>query len=53
MAGGFAVGMIAAVTFGFLAMAGLDSGAADHWLVCSAGMAGWLVASTRSARRMQ
>ncbi|GAB2815041.1 hypothetical protein GCM10027022_01310 [Alpinimonas psychrophila] len=44
LAAGFALAMLASVTFGFLAIAGLEvPGMA--WIIYSIGMLGWLVAS--------
>lgn len=45
LAVGFAVAMLAAVTVGFLGIAGLPTMAAG-WVVYAAGMAAWLVAAT-------
>jgi hypothetical protein len=45
---GFAVAMIAAVTVGFLGIAGLDMRLAG-WIIFAAGMAGWIVGSAGAA----
>lgn len=50
LAGGFGVGMITAITLGFLAMAGLEASKAIPWLIYSAGMLGWLVTAARISR---
>jgi hypothetical protein len=47
LAAGFAVAMIASLTMGFLGIAGLRT-PATGWIIYSAGMLGWLVASTRA-----
>jgi hypothetical protein len=47
---GFAVAMITALTLGFLGIAGLSMAGAG-WIMYSAGMFGWLVASQLAARR--
>jgi hypothetical protein len=47
---GFAVAMIAAVTIGFLGVAGL-SGPLAGWVVYGAGMLGWLVAGAVVQKR--
>ena len=47
---GFALSMIAALTLGMLAIAGLELMGAG-WIVYSVGMAGWCVAAIVSARR--
>jgi hypothetical protein len=44
LAVGFGVAMVAAITMGFLGIAGL-SGSLTGWLVYIAGMLGWLVSS--------
>jgi O-antigen/teichoic acid export membrane protein len=45
---GFAVAMIAAVTVGFLGIAGLDMRLAG-WIIFAAGMAGWIVGGASAA----
>jgi len=45
---GFAVAMIAAVTVGFLGIAGLDMRFAG-WIIFAAGMTGWIVGSAGAA----
>ncbi len=45
MAAGFGIAMVAAMTLGFLSMAGLDTGRVGPWVVYSAGMLTWLVGS--------
>jgi len=45
---GFAVAMIAAVTVGFLGIAGLDMRLAG-WIIFAAGMAGWVVGAAGAA----
>jgi len=45
---GFAVAMIAAVTVGFLGIAGLDMRFAG-WVIFAAGMTGWIVGSAGAA----
>ncbi|MEP6560986.1 MAG: hypothetical protein ABJD68_07905 [Nakamurella sp.] len=45
---GFAVAMIAAVTVGFLGIAGLDMRIAG-WIIFAAGMLGWIVGSASAA----
>lgn len=46
LAGGFAVAMIAAITMGFLGIAGLPiSPPITGWVVYSAGMVGWIVSA--------
>lgn len=47
---GFAIAMIAALTLGFLGIAGLSMRGAG-WVVYSAGMLGWLVASRLVQKR--
>ena len=47
LAAGFAVAMIASLTMGFLGIAGLRTPAAG-WIIYSAGMLGWLIASARA-----
>jgi hypothetical protein len=47
---GFAVAMLAAITLGFLAAAGLRLESAP-WIVYGIGMLGWAIAGTREARR--
>lgn len=47
---GFAIAMIASLTLGFLGIAGLDMRGAG-WVVYSAGMLGWLVASHLAPKR--
>lgn len=47
---GFAVAMLAALTVGFLGIAGLDV-RAGGWVVYGAGMLGWAVASALASRR--
>jgi hypothetical protein len=52
LAGGFVVAMVSSLTVGFLELAGLelpDGGAG--WVIYSAGMVGWGVASGVAARR--
>jgi hypothetical protein len=51
LAGGFVVAMLAALTVGFLELAGLrlDHGGAG-WLIYSAGMAGWLAVGAVASR---
>jgi hypothetical protein len=50
LAVGFAVAMLAAITLGFLATAGLRLESAP-WILYGAGMLGWAVTGTREARR--
>ena len=45
---GFAVAMVAAVTLGFLGIAGMDMRLAG-WFIFAAGMAGWIVGSAGAA----
>jgi cobalamin synthase len=45
---GFAVAMIAAVTVGFLGIAGLDM-RIGGWIIFAAGMTGWIVGSAGAA----
>lgn len=46
LGGGFAVAMIAAITVGFLGIAGLpNSPPITGWVVYGAGMAGWIVSA--------
>jgi len=45
---GFAVAMIAAVTVGFLGIAGLDMRIAG-WIIFASGMAGWIIGSASAA----
>jgi hypothetical protein len=47
---GFAVAMLAAITLGFLAIAGLALESAP-WIVYGAGMLGWAFTGIREARR--
>jgi len=47
---GFAIAMVASLTVGFLGIAGLPMGGAG-WVVYSAGMLGWLVASRLVQKR--
>ena len=51
LASGFVVAMVAALTVGFLELAGLrlDHGGAG-WLIYSAGMAGWVVVGAVASR---
>lgn len=49
MAIGFAVAMVASVTFGFLAMAGMDLDGGEPWLVFASGMASWGFARIRTS----
>lgn len=53
MALGFGAAMVASLTFGFLGMADLDSGAAGPWIIYSVGMLGWMVGSAQANRRLQ
>jgi hypothetical protein len=50
LAVGFGVAMVTAVTLGFLGIAGL-SGQITGWIVCGAGMFGWIVGGQVAARR--
>jgi hypothetical protein len=49
MAAGFGVAMITSITIGFLALAGLDTNRWGTWVIYSAGMLTWAVASGRRA----
>ena len=49
---GFGVAMVTAMTFGFLAMAGLDVGRVSPWIIYSAGLIGWMVGSGMASRRL-
>lgn len=52
LAGGFAVAMIAAVTMGFLGIAGLPASPPNTgWIVYGAGMAGWIVSGAVAQRQ--
>lgn len=51
MATGFGVAMITAITFGFLAMAGLEAGRVGPWIIYAAGMLAWLVGNALASRR--
>lgn len=48
----FGVTIIAAVTLGFLSIAGLDTDPWGPWVIFSVGMATWLVAVMRSGLRL-
>lgn len=48
MAIGFGLAMIAALTIGFLGIAGLDSTLWGPWVIYGAGMAGWAFGAARS-----
>ncbi len=50
MAVGFGLAMVAAMTVGFLAMAGLDADRWGPWAIYSIGMLGWIAGQVRSAR---
>jgi len=51
LAGGFVVAMLAALTVGFLELAGLRLGhGGAGWVIYSAGMAGWVVAGAVASR---
>lgn len=52
MAAGFGAAMVAALTFGFLAMAGLEGSRVVPWVIYSVGMIGWLVGSALASRRL-
>ncbi len=45
---GFGAAMLATMTLGFLAMAGLDSHRWGPWVIYSVGMLGWVAGQTRS-----
>jgi hypothetical protein len=47
MAAGFGLAMVASVTIGFLAMAGLDTDRWGPWAIYSVGMATWGIATVR------
>ena len=49
MAAGFGVAMITSITIGFLALAGLNTNRWGTWVIYSAGMLTWGVASVRRA----
>jgi hypothetical protein len=49
MAAGFGVAMIMSITIGFLALAGLNTNRWGTWVIYSAGMLTWGVASVRRA----
>jgi hypothetical protein len=49
MAAGFGVAMITAITIGFLALAGMNTNRWGTWVIYSAGMLTWGVASVRRA----
>ena len=53
MALGFGMAMVAALTLGFLAMAGFDGGRVGPWIIYSIGMIGWLLGSAIAGRRVQ
>jgi hypothetical protein len=49
MAAGFGVAMISSITIGFLALAGLNTNRWGTWIIYSAGMLTWGIASVRRA----
>jgi hypothetical protein len=53
MATGFAVAMVAALTVGFLAVAGLDTNNWGPWLIYAIGMAGWAITGARRGAALQ
>jgi uncharacterized membrane protein len=52
MAAGFGLAMIAAITIGFFAMAGMATGRWGPWAIYSAGMLGWSVPVCVRARSL-
>jgi hypothetical protein len=53
MAAGFGIAMVAAMTLGFLGMAGLETARVGPWVIYSAGMLTWLVVSGAALRDTQ
>ncbi len=49
---GFGTAMIAALTLGFLAMAGLDANRWGPWVIYSAGMLGWIIGGAHARQRL-
>jgi hypothetical protein len=49
MAAGFGLAMIASITIGFLALAGLETSRWGPWAIYSVGMVTWGITSVRRA----